>query len=457
MGGGAVAARKIELLLSAGAHITVVAPTLQAPQLRADSGEVRPGMEHLARDFQAADVHGKTLVIAATDDRSVNAAAAAAAKAHGIPVNVVDDPELSSFIVPAIVDRDPVQIAISTGGAAPVLARMMRERIESLLDESYGRLAQFADAWRGRLRAVLPQVGERRRFIRWIFEGPAAAQLRAGRADEAEATVAEALERTTASADSTAARQRRGHVLLVGAGPGDPGLLTLRALRALQEADVILHDRLVPAAVLELARRDATLESVGKHVGGGGWTQERINQRMVELAMQGQQVVRLKGGDPFIFGRGGEELEYLRAHGITFEVIPGVTAALACAAHAGIPLTDRRHARVLTLATAHSQGALDEVDWHGLAGTDRTLVIYMGVGTLAAAAQRLMAAGVAPDVQVAMVENGARPEQRVILATVATMAATAQSESLAAPALVVIGSAAALAKELSWFGERPLR
>jgi len=302
VGGGEVAARKFHLLSDAGASITVVAPQL-GEELAA--ALARGAVRHHAREFAASDIEGAWLVVAATDDRAVNAAVSAAANAARIPCNVVDDRELSSFIMPAIIDRSPVQIAISTGGTSPVLARLIRERLETLLDSSLGPLAAFADRWRTAIRAKFADLGARRRFLSWMLTGPVAAALRADRTAQAEALTRKALD----DADALPT----GHVVLVGAGPGNSGLMTLQGLRALQEADVIVHDRLVSAEILDLARRDAARFDVGKFVGGGGATQEEINKLLVEHAQRGEYVVRLKGGDPFVFGRGGEEIDCLRA------------------------------------------------------------------------------------------------------------------------------------------------
>jgi uroporphyrin-III C-methyltransferase/precorrin-2 dehydrogenase/sirohydrochlorin ferrochelatase len=435
VGGGNVAERKCALLRAAGARVTLVAPELNGSLESA----VREGtVAHRRGSFEARDADGCTLVVAATDDHAVNASAAAAARARNIPVNVVDDPALSSFIVPSIIDRSPVQIAVSTGGASPVLARLLRERLESLLEESLGRLAEFADGWRLRLRRALPGVGERRQFVRWMLEGPVARAVRGGRTLEADALVESAL---------ASGHTPTGSVALVGAGPGDPGLLTLRALRLLQEADVILHDRLVSPAVLELGRRDAMRISVAKHTGGAGTSQAEINRMLESLARQGQRVVRLKGGDPLLFGRGGEELAHLRAARIPCEIVPGITAAFACAAGAGIPLTDRRFARVLSFATAHDEAALEAIDWSALAGHGRTLAVYMGVATLPGLTRRLLAAGIDAGLPAALIENGSLPHQRVVVATVGTLAAAAREQGIQAPALTILGAAAAEAAQ----------
>jgi uroporphyrin-III C-methyltransferase/precorrin-2 dehydrogenase/sirohydrochlorin ferrochelatase len=426
VGGGEVAARKEALLRRAGAAMTVVVPDR----------------------FEARNVRGMRLVIAATGDAQANAAVAAAARAANVPVNVVDDASLSSFIMPAIVDRSPLVVAISTGGAAPVLATQLRARIESLLDESWGRLALFADRWRRRLRGAVPDLGMRRRFYDWLLDGPVAAAVRAGRESDADRM----LESRLAGKEETPA----GMVMLVGAGPGDPGLLTLRALRALQRADVILADRLVPAEILGMARREAEIIDVGKQPGGRGARQGRINRLLVVHARRGRVVVRLKGGDPFIFGRGGEELEYLKRHGIAYEVVPGITAALACAAYAGIPLTHRDHSHGLQFVTAHCRESLERVDWRGLARPGQTLAFYMGVAGLEAVRDRLIEAGLPPATPAALVENGSRPEQRVIVTELAALAAAARSHAITTPALLFVGEVTALARQLAWFGHEPI-
>jgi uroporphyrin-III C-methyltransferase/precorrin-2 dehydrogenase/sirohydrochlorin ferrochelatase len=446
VGGGGVAERKVALLIAAGARVVVVAPQLTAAlETLVQAGAVR----HRRGTFTELDLEGEVwaLAIAATGTREVNARVATAARARNVPVNVVDDAELSSFIVPAMIDRAPVQIAISTGGASPVLARLLRERLEALLDESLGALAEFVASWRTRLRRSLPRAGERRRFIRWMLEGPAAAHLRHQRSDAAHALVEQAL--------AGAGNARTGLVSLVGAGPGDPGLLTLRALRALQEADVILHDRLVSAEVLELARRDATRIGVGKLPGGRGTSQDEINEQMVTLARQGLRVVRLKGGDPLVFARGGEELAHLKAAAVPFEIVPGITAAFASAAYAGIPLTDRRFARAVTFATAHDEAALDALDATAVAH-GATLALYMGIATLPALVRRLLAQGLDPHTPAAIVENASLPQQRVVIATLHTLLDAARIHSVAAPALTLIGAVAAEAPQLHWFGAAPI-
>jgi uroporphyrin-III C-methyltransferase/precorrin-2 dehydrogenase/sirohydrochlorin ferrochelatase len=441
VGGGAVAARKFGLLGEAGAQVTVVSPTL-GKELEAARASGR--FTHVPRGFDAADVDGRWLVVAATNDRAVNAAVAAAANASRIPCNVVDDRELSSFIMPAIIDRSPVQIAVSTGGTSPVLARLIRERLETLLDGSLGTLAAFADRWRDRIRRKFSDLGARRRFLSWMLTGPVAASLRAGRIERAEELTARALEGESAAPP--------GHVVLVGAGPGNAGLMTLHGLRALQEADVIVHDRLVSPEVLDLARRDAARFDVGKFVGGGGATQEEINGLLVEHARRGEYVVRLKGGDPFVFGRGGEEIDHLRVHGVSFEVIPGITAAIAAGAYAGVPLTDRRHAQAVRFLTGNSDEQLAQFNYSDLAAGRETLAFYMSVGRLAPLRDQLLAAGVAGDLPVAFIENASRHQQRMVASTVEHMHRDAVMQKIKAPSMLIVGNVARSAAELQWFG-----
>jgi uroporphyrin-III C-methyltransferase/precorrin-2 dehydrogenase/sirohydrochlorin ferrochelatase len=441
VGGGDVAARKFALLNDASAKVTVVAPALGQ---ELSVALARGALVHVAREYAAGDIEGQWLVVAATDDRAVNAAVSAAASAARIPCNVVDDRELSSFIMPAIIDRSPVQIAVSTGGTSPVLARLIRERLETLLDSSLGPLAAFADRWRSAVKQKFADIGARRRFLSWMLTGPVAASVRADRHAQAEALVHKALEQ----ADGLPA----GHVVLVGAGPGNSGLMTLAGLRALQEADVIVHDRLVSAEVLDLARRDAARFDVGKFVGGGGATQEEINKLLVEHAQRGEYVVRLKGGDSFVFGRGGEEIDCLRQHGVSFEVIPGITAALAAGAYAGIPLTDRRHSQAVRFLTGNSDEQLAAYSYADLAAGRETLAIYMSVGRLAGLRTQLLAAGTPADMPVAFVENASRAEQRVVVSTVDGMQRDAAAHQVKAPTMMIIGNVARTAAELQWFG-----
>jgi uroporphyrin-III C-methyltransferase/precorrin-2 dehydrogenase/sirohydrochlorin ferrochelatase len=464
VGGGEVAERKARLLLEAGARIEVVAREILGHQLATwmnaslpltrTAGEGRgeglaPGTVHwLAREFDQSQLEGAALVVAATSDSDLNERVATAARARHVLVNVVDDAARSSFIVPAIVDRSPLVIAISSGGVAPVLARLVRERLETLLDGSLGRLAGLLERWRGRIKRALPDIAARRRFYEAVVRGEVAASLRRRRPEEAERELERLLQRPASAG---------GSVALVGAGPGDPGLLTLNALRALQEADVILHDRLVSDEVLDLARRDAERIPVGKAARAHSVPQEQIHALMLEHARAGRRVVRLKGGDPFVFGRGGEELEFLAEHGIPFEVVPGITAAIACGAYAGIPLTHREHSQALRLVTAHCRDSLDTLDWSSLARERQTLAFYMGVAALGAIGHELLRHGRAAATPVAIVEHGSRAGQRVTLATLAELDDLARRGDIESPALLVVGEVAALAGRLHWFGAPPRR
>ncbi|TXI73891.1 MAG: uroporphyrinogen-III C-methyltransferase [Dokdonella sp.] len=446
VGGGAVGERKVAALRKTGAIITLVAPQITA-NLRAwaKAGLIR----HTAEAFNESQLDRVWLVVAATDDRALNQRIAAEAWRRCVFVNVVDDAALSSFQVPALVDRSPLMIAISTGGAAPVFARLIRERIESLLDSSLGPLTDLVARYRIRIRTRIPDTARRRRFFERLFNGPVAAHLKRAQPLAAARALLAALR-------DVGNERAHGSVVLVGAGPGDPGLLTLNALRALNEADVILHDRLVSAEVLALARRDAELVDVGKQSGATLTSQEIIHSLLLEHARQGKRVVRLKGGDPFMFGRGGEELEFLRAHDIAYDVVPGITAASACAAYAGIPLTHREHAQSVRFLTAHGKDSLDALDWQALADDSQTLAVYMGLGLLETLQQRLLELGRSPNTAFALIENGSRPEQRIIRGTLDQLSELAREHQVQSPALLIIGKVAALSDRLHWFGEAPL-
>jgi len=439
VGGGAVAERKVDLLLRTSAQVRVIAPEL-VPGLaeRAAAGEIT----HVAAEFSPEHLDGVRLAIAATDKRAINAWVARQAERRNIPVNVVDDRELSSFIVPAIVDRSPVVVAVGSSGDAPVLTRRLRERLETFLPQRLGALAKLAGKLRPTIKARIESPARRRKFWENFFDGTPAADVLAGRSVDVE-EIASTL-RT--------GEQDPGEVVLVGAGPGDPGLLTLRALRALQNADVILYDRLVSAEILDLARRDAERINVGKTAGDAQVSQDEINTLLVQLAQQGKRVCRLKGGDPFIFGRGGEELEALAAAGVRFEVVPGVTAAAGCAAYAGIPLTHRDHAQSLVFVTGHTKDeAGDTVDWDHLARPAQTVVFYMGLGHLERIVSRLRAHGAPESRAAAIVEQGTRAEQRVVTGTLADLAQKARQSGIQSPALLIVGEVTRLHETLQWF------
>jgi uroporphyrin-III C-methyltransferase / precorrin-2 dehydrogenase / sirohydrochlorin ferrochelatase len=435
VGGGQVAERKVAALLSAGARVRVGAPSI-TPVLKQQAEEGK--IQYLQGQFEPAWLDDAWLVVAATDDRERNASVAAAAFERRLFANVVDDPALSRFQVPAVVDRAPLTVAISTGGAAPVLARRVRETLESELDHALGPLTALAQKHRARIATRWPELAARRAFYDWLHDGSVMALLRQGRPEEAERVLLDAL--NTGETPSPG-----GRVLLVGAGPGDPGLLTLHALRALNRADVILHDSLVSEGVLALARRDAERVDVGKRCGGRHTQQEEIHRLLLDYAQAGRCVVRLKGGDPFVFGRGGEELEFLRQHDIPCEIVPGITAAMACAAYAGIPLTHRDHARSVHLLTGHGKESLDAMDWPALAQDHQTLVVYMGVARLDEFTQRLLEHGRRPDTPFAVIENGTLPQQRVLRGVLSELPARAKEHGIHPPALLIVGEVAALA------------
>src|SRR6056297_2243996 len=444
VGGGETASRKFRLLAAAGARVTVVAPGLVAELASARHDEA---LVHVDAEFEPAHLDGQRLVIAATSDRSLNRWVAELADGRGVPCNVVDDPGSCRFIMPAIVDRSPVMVAISSGGTAPVLVRRLREKIEALLPARLGALAALAGRWRSRVAGRLREGGARRRFWEGVFSGPASDAARAGRAAEADRLIAQTLSSAAVGRDRPAA----GIAWLVGAGPGDPGLLTLRALQVAQQADVVLYDRLVSPEVLELTRRDAERIPVGKMPGGHCVSQEEISALLVRLVGEGRKVCRLKGGDPFIFGRGGEEAEALVEAGLPFEVVPGITAAAACGAYAGIPLTHREHSQSVVMITAHGKDSVDRLDWASLARDRQTLAFYMGVGRLGAIRSRLLQHGRAPTTPVALVENGSLPGQRVLSGTLAELATLAERYEVRPPAMLFVGEVAALAGRLSWF------
>ena len=443
VGGGSVARRKVAALRDAGAQVRVGAPHIDAELARcAASGEI----EWLQGEYAPAWLDGVWLVIAATGERAVNARIAADARERRILANVVDDAVLSRFHVPAIIDRAPLTIAISTAGAAPALASRVREALERVLDHAIGPLVALAQRHRAGIARRFPDLAERRGFYGWLHDGPVLKLLRRARAAEAEQALLDALQ-VDASAPG------KGSVTLVGAGPGDPGLLTLAALRALGQADVILHDQLIGEEILAMARRDAERIDVGKRCGGRQVPQEQTQELMLAHARAGRRVVRLKGGDPFVFGRGGEELAFLRGHGVDCAIVPGITAAVACAAYAGIPLTHREHAQSVCLVTAHGNDAAETLSDAMLAQPRQTLAVYMGVERLGMLTARLLARGRAPDTPVALIEHGTTPRQRVIAGVLRELPMLAKTHAVATPALLIVGEVAAFAHTQAWFGE----
>ncbi len=452
VGGGAVAARKARLLLDAGAALTIVTTeTIAAIDALVEARDIRL----LRRPFRPSDVDGHWLIVSATGVPEVERAVALAADDRKVFCNAVDDTDNCSFITPAIIDRSPVVVAISSGGAAPVLARRLKSKIESLLPARIGELAALAGRWRTRVASRLHPFASRLRFWERVFEGEVANQVNAGRLQDAEASIERLL---AAEADDSRPIARRGFAWLTGAGPGDPELVTLKALQALQSADVILHDRLVSPEVLALARRDAEKISVGKTPGCAQNAQEQTNERLVKLVQDGKRVCRLKGGDPFIFGRGGEEAEALSAAGLPYAVIPGITAAAGCAASAGIPLTHRDSAQSLVLLTGHGKGSVDMLDWPSLARDRQTLAVYMGVGRFPELMQNLTAHGRSADTPVAIIERGTTPDERVIRGTLGQLPMLATAHRIASPAMLIIGDVARrgiIAKPLDVPAARP--
>ncbi len=437
VGGGEVGTRKAGVLLEAGAQVRVVAPQIAAGLA------ARQRVSAVVARFEAQHLDGVSLVIAATSDRSVNRQVSEAAHARNIPVNVVDDPELCSFIMPAIMDRSPLMVAFSSGGASPVLTRIMRGKLESMIPQNYSRLAAFAERFREMVKQRVTHPAKRRIFWENALDSVVAEKVLAGDEHGAETIFRQML----TDEDNTL----HGEVYLVGAGPGDPDLLTFRALRLMQKADVVVYDNLVSKPILDMTRRDAQRIYVGKKRADHTMPQEQINDLLVRLAKTGQRVLRLKGGDPFIFGRGGEEIEKLSANGIPFQVVPGITAASGVAAYAGIPLTHRDHAQSCIFVTGHLKDGSMDLDWDALARPKQTIVVYMGLHGLETLCSELVAHGLPDSTPAAIVQQGTTQNQRVITGTLATLAATALRENLHAPTLIIVGGVVTLRKKLSWF------
>jgi len=445
VGGGSVALRKIELLRAAGAQVRVISPVI-APAVR--DLETGGAIAVIHSAFDAVHLAGAALVIAATDDARVNEEVAAAARALGLWVNVVDDVIQSTFIVPSIVDRSPVVVAVSTGGASPMLARRVRARIEAILPAGLGRLAALARSWRKPLRERLKRNTERRRFWDWFFDSR---RVQTALDDSGEVDTLDF--DATLAAYQSAKQPERGVVYLVGAGPGDPDLVTLKALEALGRADVILYDRLVSPEILARGRRDAERIYVGKQGYGPQVSQGETTGLLAKLAREGKTVVRLKGGDPFIFGRGGEEVLELVRQGIAVHVIPGITAALGCAASARIPLTHRATARAVTFATART-GSGELVDSPAAGGKDQTWVIYMGGRQLPALITQFLQSGLDADTPAAVIADGTRATQQVVYGTLANIARRADALPPDAPSLLIVGRAVAIGAEIAATSDR---
>ena len=446
VGGGEVAARKVELLLRAGGQVVVVAPqccpALQRHLMAAD-------IQHIAAEFRSEHLQNCILAVAATDDLAVNRRVSEAARARCIPVNVVDQPELCTFIMPSIIDRSPVVVAVSSGGASPVLARLLRARLETLIPASYGRLASLVQGFRERVKQRFGHIDERRRFWEAVLQGPISEMMYAGREQAARDALSQAVDH---GLDASA---NVGEVYLVGAGPGDPDLLTFRALRLLQQADVIVYDRLVSQEILDLARRDAERIYVGKERDNHTLPQEDINHLLARLAKEGKRVLRLKGGDPFIFGRGGEEIETLAQEGIPFQIVPGITAAAGCASYAGIPLTHRDYAQSVVFVTGHLRDGSVNLNWSALVQPQQTVVFYMGLKGLDTIFSELVRHGMSPDMPAALVEQGTTQRQHVWIGTLTSLPGILRGQQVRAPTLIIVGAVVALHDKLKWFSPLP--
>jgi uroporphyrin-III C-methyltransferase/precorrin-2 dehydrogenase/sirohydrochlorin ferrochelatase len=442
VGGGHVALRKARTLLSAGAVLTVVSHQFEAEFYDWQQQQ----KAHLIQgDFTDSQLPGHWLVLAATDDDAVNAAVHQAATARQIWVNTVDDQDKCEFIFPSIIDRSPILVAISSGGTAPVLVRRLREKLETLLPQHLGPLAELVGKFRSQVQQKLQGFAERRQFWENIFNSSVVSLVQSQQLSAAETELQQALQDHQSS---------KGEVYVVGAGPGDPELLTLKALQLMQQADVVVYDYLVSEPIMQLVRRDAELICVGKKAGAHSVAQEHTNQLLIDLALSGKKVCRLKGGDPFIFGRGAEEIEVLLPHQIPFQVVPGITAAAGCAAYAGIPLTHRDYAQAVQFVTGHCQKDGKEPDWQSLSRPNQTLVIYMGLMKSAHIQAQLLSAGRAEDTPIAILENGTRPEQRVITGTLVQLADLIAQHQVQSPALLVIGEVVALQSKLAWYGKQ---
>ena len=444
VGSGQAAARRVELALKAGSRVKVVAED-PCPALRELAA--RDGVELEAREFAPGDLEGCILVFVTTDDDDLSARISTLAQDSSIPVNVLDRLSLCSFIMPAVVDRSPVLVAISSGGEAPLLSRVLKARLESVIPAGLGHLARFAGGLRERIKTAIPDGTRRRRFWEGLVNGPIGEYVLAGQTDAAQNLLDETLDQ----AESGREQGTHGEVYLVGSGPGDPDLLTFRALRLMQQADVVLHDRLVPSGILDLVRQDAERVFVGKRPGDHAMRQEEISKLMIRLAGEGKRVLRLKSGDPFVFGRGGEEIEALASEGIHFQVVPGVTAANGCASYAGIPLTHRDHAQSCLFVTGHMKDDRWDLNWESLVQPSQTLVVYMGLKSLPAFTEQLMAHGADAATPAAIVDNGTREQQRVITASLGGLAADAAKADLSGPAVIIIGSVVTLREKLSWY------
>ena len=442
IGGGDIALRKINLLIKAQAKVDCLSPLFcEGITNLSQNGDVNL----IQKRFESDDIKDYAIIIASTDDSSVNALISKSAKNARIPVNVVDSPELSSFIMPSIVDRSPVIIAVSSAGRAPVLARIIRAKLETVIPSAYGVLAEIAGEYRQKVKDRFSKIKDRRAFWESIFTGVIAEKVFSGRINEAKDDIDKQLKQ--------ASQMELGEVYLVGAGPGDPDLLTFKALRLIQQADVVLYDRLVSKGVMQLVRRDSELIYVGKKGGSQESTRQiDINDKLVELAKSGKRVCRLKGGDPFIFGRGGEEIESLSEHGIPFQVVPGITAASGCSSYAGIPLTHRDYSQSCRFVTAHLKNGTTNLPWDEFVIDQQTIVFYMALSGANYICQKLMEHGMDKDMPIAIIEKGTMPEQKVYISSLTQLPDLLATEDIHAPTLMIVGEVVKLNEKLNWYG-----
>ena len=440
IGGGPVASRKVNSLLKSGAQVTVISPEINTALEQLAAAEK---IHILKREYQHSDLVRAFLVIAATNNADVNTQIAKQANDANILVNVADKPDLGSFIFPSVVDRSPVTVAISTGGASPVFARQLRMRLDSMIPKSSGALASITEEYRHKVKQTFSKPEQRKEFWETALNGVFAEYIYAGNEKQARRW----LDNQLAKGESRAI----GEVYLVGAGPGDPDLLTYKAVRLMQQADVMVYDRLVSKAILDMANKEAERLYVGKEKSNHAVPQNNINQLLVDLAKQGKRVLRLKGGDPFIFGRGGEEIEKLTENNVPFQVVPAVTAASGCSAYAGIPLTHRDYAQSVTFATGHLRDGTVNLNWEQLTQTNHTIVFYMGLSGIAVISQKLQEHGMDADMPAALVEQGTTSNQRVHVGTIATLPQLVKESGVRAPTLTIIGEVVNLHDKLSWY------
>ncbi len=440
VGGGDIAYRKIKLLLKASAKVTCVSQVCCNGIIQlAENNKITV----IKKAFELSDINTQVLIISATNDKALNAQVSNLARGVNIPVNVVDSPDLCTFIMPSIVDRSPIVIAISSAGRAPVLARLIRAKLESTIPNAYGKLAELAGSFREQVKAKFNNIEDRRYFWEKAFSGVVAEKVFLGKVNEAKLNLQTQLDNSTDS--------EIGEVYLVGGGPGDPDLLTFKALRLMQQADVILYDRLVSDKVMELVRRDAELIYVGKERDNHSIPQNGINQLLVDLAKQGRRVCRLKGGDPFIFGRGGEEIETLAENGVPFQVVPGITAASGCSTYSGIPLTHRDYSQSCRFVTGHLKDGSMNLPWNELAVEQQTIVFYMALKGSKHLSEQLQANGMRGNMPVALVEKGTTIEHKVHTTTLEKLPTLVENETIHAPTLIIIGEVVKLREKLNWF------